>query len=121
MPPGRENAGCDHLGPGRLAVDTSGRAGSVVLQAPGQLPRSVSLPSGRVAEEPVRSVVVGLDVGADLRPGRLERLEVLAPDTARLELGKPRLDERLGLEVTVAAAAVGDSEVGQPGGQAAGS
>jgi len=60
-------------------------------------------------------VVVAVDVGADQLPGLLEGLELLAPDAALLELGEPRLDEGLGLGVAVAAAAMGNGPLGQPG------
>ena len=48
--------------------------------------------------------MVAVDVGADDGAGLLERLELFAPDAALLELCEPRLDERLGLGVAVAAA-----------------
>lgn len=60
-----------------------------------------------VVQATVRPVVVAVDVGADLVPGLLEGLELLAPDAAELELSEPGLDERLGLGVAVAAAPVG--------------
>ncbi len=61
------------------------------------------------------AVVVALDVGADLGSGLVEGFELLAPDAALLELGKPRFDERLGLRVAVATAAVHDAMLGEPG------
>ena len=54
------------------------------------------------------SVVVGVDVGGDHVARLLERLELLAPDAAFLELAEPGLDEGLALGVAVAAAAVRD-------------
>jgi hypothetical protein len=56
----------------------------------------------------VGSVVVAVDVGADRGAGLVDRLELLAPDAALLELGEPGLDEGLALGVAVAAAPVGD-------------
>ena len=64
-------------------------------------------------------MVVAVDVGADDGPGVVERLELLAPDAALLELGEPGLDEGLALGVAVAAAAVGDPELGEPGAEGA--
>ena len=55
-------------------------------------------------------MVVGLDVGADLLAGLVERLELLAPDAALLELAEPGLDEGLALGVAVAAAAMRDAQ-----------
>jgi hypothetical protein len=62
----------------------------------------------------VRPVVVGLDVGADLRSGFVDGLELFAPDAALFELAEPRLDERLALGVAVAAAAVRDAVLAEP-------
>ena len=53
--------------------------------------------------------VVAIDVGPDRGAGLLERLELLAPDAALLELAEPGFDERLGLGVAVAAAAMGNA------------
>jgi len=55
----------------------------------------------------VRVVVV--DVVADHAAGVVERLELVAPDDAFLELREEALDERLRLRIAVAAAAVGDA------------
>ncbi len=52
-----------------------------------------------------------VDVVADHPAGVVERLELVAPDDALLELREEALDERLRLRIAVAAAAVGDSEV----------
>jgi hypothetical protein len=60
-------------------------------------------------------VVVTVDVGADRGAGLLEGLELFAPDAAQLELGEPGLDERLALGVAVAAAAMRDPELCEPG------
>ena len=51
-------------------------------------------------------VVVAVDVGADDGAGLVDRFELFAPDAALFELAEPRVDERLGLGVAVAAAAV---------------
>jgi hypothetical protein len=51
--------------------------------------------------------------------GLVERLELLAPDQPVLELGEPGLDERLALGVAVAAAAVRDAVLGEPGAEGA--
>jgi hypothetical protein len=48
-----------------------------------------------VGEAAVGSVVVALDVAGDRGAGLVERLELLAPDAALLELGEPGLDEGL--------------------------
>jgi hypothetical protein len=58
----------------------------------------------------VGSVVAALDVVAGRGAGLVERLELVAPDAALLELGEPGLDEGLALGVAVAAAAVRDPE-----------
>ena len=63
--------------------------------------------------------MVAVDVSADLLARLVERLELLAPDAALLELGEPALDERLALGVAVAAAAVRDAELGQAGAERA--
>jgi len=63
----------------------------------------------------VGSVVVGVDVLADLLSRLVEGLELGAPDEPLLELPEPALDEGLGFGVAVAAAAVGGSELGEPG------
>ncbi len=55
-------------------------------------------------------MVVGGDVGGDLRSRLVEGLELGAPDEPLLELPEPGFDERLALGVAVAAAAVGDAE-----------
>ena len=55
-----------------------------------------------VVEAAVGPVVVVMDVGGDHLPGLVENLEVVSPDTALLEVAKPRLDERLALGVAVA-------------------
>src|SRR5829696_6256933 len=60
-------------------------------------------------------MVVVRDVGADRLPGLLERLELLAPDAAFLELAEPGLDERLALGIAVAAAPMRDPEAAQDG------
>ena len=60
-------------------------------------------------------MVVAVDVGADRVAGLLEGLELFAPDAALLELSEPGLDEGLALGVAVAAAAMGDPVLGQPG------
>ena len=49
-------------------------------------------------------------VGGDHLPRLVERLELVAPDAALLQVAKPALDERLRLGVAVAAAAVRDAE-----------
>ena len=67
-----------------------------------------------VVEAAVGPVVVVMDVGGDHLPGLVENLEVVSPDTALLEVAKPRLDERLALGVAVAAAAVSDPEPADP-------
>ena len=51
--------------------------------------------------------------------GLVEGLELFAPDAALLEFGEPGLDEGLALGVAVAAAAVGDPVLGQPGAEGA--
>ena len=61
------------------------------------------------------SVVVGVDVSGDHVARLLERLELLAPDAAFLELAEPGLDEGLALGVAVAAAAMRDAVLGQAG------
>ncbi len=66
-----------------------------------------------VGQPLVGPVVVGVDVAADCLAGLIERLELLAPDAALLELRKPGLDERLRLGVAVAAAAMRDPVFGQ--------
>ena len=58
-------------------------------------------------------MVVGLDVGADHLPCLVEGLELVQPDAAFFELAEPALDERLGLRVAVATAAVRDPEPGE--------
>ena len=65
-------------------------------------------------------MVVAVDVGADDGSGLVERLELLAPDAALLELGEPGLDEGLALGVAVAAATVDDPVLGQAGAEGAG-
>ncbi len=67
----------------------------------------------------MQSVVVAVDVGADRVAGVVERLELLAPEAALLELGEPGLDEGLTLGVAVAAAAVRDPELAEPGAERA--
>ena len=54
-------------------------------------------------------VVVAVDVAPDRLAGLVEGLELLSPDAALLELGKPGLDEGLALGVAVAAAAVAEA------------
>jgi hypothetical protein len=54
-------------------------------------------------------------VGADDLAGLLEGLELFTPDAALLGLREPGLDEGLALGVAVAAAAVADAVLGQPG------
>ncbi|MEJ7604417.1 MAG: hypothetical protein WKG01_41555 [Kofleriaceae bacterium] len=68
-----------------------------------------------VGQPGVGPVVVVVDVGADLLAGLVERLELVAPDAALLELSEPALDERLAFGVAVAAAPVRDAEFGQAG------
>jgi hypothetical protein len=77
----------------------------VTFSGLGDLGRSV------VGEAAVGAAVVGVDVGADGGAGFVERLELLPPDPAQLELGKLGLDERLALRVAVAAALVRDPMV----------
>src|SRR5215203_6500921 len=60
-------------------------------------------------------MVVVRDVVADRLPSLVERLELLAPDAAFLELAEPGLDERLALGIAVAAAAMRDPQVRQGG------
>src|SRR5215213_11040619 len=60
-------------------------------------------------------MVVVRDVVADRLPSLVERLELVAPDAALLELAEPGLDERLALGIAVAAAAVRDSQSAQDG------
>ena len=60
------------------------------------------------------SVVVALDVGTDAGAGVVEGLVFVAPHLAAFEPAEPALDERLGLGVAVAAAAVRDLQLGQP-------
>jgi hypothetical protein len=67
----------------------------------------------------VGSVVVAVDVGADRGAGLVERLELLAPDAALLELGEPAFDEGLALGVAVAAATVRDAELAEAGAERA--
>jgi hypothetical protein len=94
-----------------VGVDGSGRFG---LQSVGfTSPSGGDLAWGAVAEPGVGSVVVVLDVLADLGPCVLDGLPLGAPGAALLELSEPGLDERLGLGVAVAAAAVGDTTGGQ--------
>src|SRR3954468_21822296 len=83
------------------------------------------LPGGRdlarraVGQAGVGPVVVAVDVGRDGGAGLIEGFELLAPDEALLELGEPRLDERLALGVAVAAAAVRDAVLGEAGAERA--
>jgi len=56
-------------------------------------------------------MVVALNVGADAEAGVVEGLVFRAPDLAAFEPAEPALDERLGLGVAVAAAAVGDLQL----------
>jgi len=58
-------------------------------------------------------VVVGVDVVGDLLSCLGDGLPLAAPGAAALELAEPGVDERLGLGVAVAAAAMRDA----PGGQ----
>src|SRR5215210_8270604 len=60
-------------------------------------------------------MVVVRDVVADRLPSLVERLELLAPDAAFLELAEPGLDERLALGIAVAAAAMRDPQVREDG------
>jgi hypothetical protein len=68
-----------------------------------------------VVQPAVRPVVVVGDVVADRLACLVERLELVAPDAAFLELAEPGLDERLALWVAVAAAPVRDPQAGQDG------
>jgi hypothetical protein len=77
------------------------------------LPGAGDLRRGLVVQAAVRPPVVGGDVGADRLSGLVDGLELLAPDAALLELAEPGLDERLGLGVAVAAAAVRDAVLGE--------
>jgi hypothetical protein len=63
----------------------------------------------------VGSVVIAVDAGGDLLAGRVEGLELFAPDAALLELGEPGFDEGLTLGVAIAAAAVCDSKLAEAG------
>ena len=74
------------------------------------VPRGAHFVRGLVVESAVRPVVVVVDVGGDHLPRLVERLELVAPDAALLQVAKPALDEGLRLGVAVAAAAVGDTE-----------
>ena len=58
-------------------------------------------------------MVVVLDVVGDLLPCVVDGFPFGAPGAAFLELAEPGLDERLGLGVAVAAAAVGDAAGGE--------
>src|SRR3954466_15700359 len=84
------------------------------------LPGSGDFARRVVVEAGVGSVVVAIDVGGDRGARLVERLELLAPNAAQLELGEPGLDERLALGVAVTAAAVRDLLVLQAGSEAAG-
>ncbi len=53
--------------------------------------------------------MVGVDVVGDFLSGLVEGFPFGAPGAALFELAEPGLDERLGLGVAVAAAAVGDA------------
>jgi hypothetical protein len=61
----------------------------------------------------VRAVVVALDVGGDFFSGLVEGRELGALDESLLQLPEPALDEGLALGIAVAAAAVGDAELGE--------
>src|SRR5229473_8655837 len=76
---------------------------------------------GRLVVEPrVRPVVVAVDVAADPAAGVVEGLVFVQPHLPLLEFPEPALDEGLALGVAVAAAAVADAELGEPGAEAAG-
>jgi hypothetical protein len=77
------------------------------------LPGGGDLARRAVSQPRLRAVVIAVDVGADLLAGLVERFELLAPDAALLELGKPALDERLAFRVAVAAAAMRDAVLGE--------
>src|ERR1017187_9578319 len=83
------------------------------------------LPGGRacwrhwVVEAAVRRVEVAVDERADDGAGLFQGFELLAPDAAELQLGEPGFDERLAFRVAVAAAAVGDVMLGEPGAERA--
>ena len=61
-----------------------------------------------VSQPAVWPMVVGVDVASDLLAGLAERLEFFTPGAAQFGLREPQLDERLGIGVAVAAAAMGD-------------
>ena len=84
-----------------------------VCRTSGSLPGGGDLGRGAVAEAGVRPLVVAVDVVPDLPSCLLDGLPLRAPGAALLELAEPGLDERLGLRVAVAAAAVGDAAGGQ--------
>jgi hypothetical protein len=72
------------------------------------LPGAGDLGRGAVADPGVGPLVIGRDVVGDLLPRLFDGLPFGAPGAALLELAEPGLNERLGLRVAVAAAAVGD-------------
>jgi hypothetical protein len=82
-------------------------------------PGGGDLARGAVGQPAVGSVVVAVDVGADLLARLVESLELFAPDAALLELAKPGLDEGLALGVGVAAPAVSDPELAEAGAERA--
>jgi len=100
-------------------VDGSGRWS---LWDVGMLPGVGDLGRSAVTEAGVRPVVIALDVLPDLPSGLVDGLPLRAPGAALLELAEPGLDDRLGLRIAVAAAAVGDAAGGRvpaeiPGGE----
>ena len=65
-------------------------------------------------------MVVAVDVAADPAAGLVEGLVFVQPHLPLFEFPEPGLDEGLALGVAVAAAAVADPELGEPGAEAAG-
>src|SRR5262249_39922951 len=62
-------------------------------------------------DEPL--VVVSLDEGADDRPGLIERVEAVQPQTLFLERAHEALDDSVALRLADEGRAVGDPEPGQ--------
>ena len=68
----------------------------------------------------MRAVVVAFDVAADPSAGVVEGLVFVQPHLPFFEFPEPAFDEGLALGVAVAAAAVTDPELAEPGAEAAG-
>ena len=96
----------------------SGRGGKA-CGGGGAAARVTCSPLALTVQAAVRTVVVAVDVAADVGPSLVAGLVFVQPDLPFFEFPEPALDERLGFGVAVAAAAMADLELAEPLAEAA--